>query len=370
MWKTDIASESASRRIFLRRAVSASVLGTWAVLPCRPVGACVFGDLIDPGQDIAYRLTIPSMGSVIEIRWLGREPDQEKVVATTAKECAEAWVDVLSDYQQDSECMRVCREASAGDWVGVSVSLWQVLIQCDRWHRLTEGAFDAALGALTRLRRSKKEVSEDTWHEARARCGWEHIELDAKEQRVRFHRPGVILDFGAIGKGFVVDRISEQLRSLGIDRFLINASGNMRCGDAIASSEEAGGEVGWPIAIGALGDPENDLKRLRLANCGIATSGDQYQRFRDGGSTGIGTRSSHILDPVQRRGLEEPNMATVITASASDADALATACCVHLQRHTLTAWLSRARGELPAAEYLFQSWRDGAIAYTSVPCDW
>jgi ApbE superfamily uncharacterized protein (UPF0280 family) len=63
-------------------------------------------------------------------------------------------------------------------------------------------------------------------------------------------------------------------------------------------------------------------------------------------------------------------MATVITASASDADALATACTVHLNRGTLPSWLARVESELPRAEYIFQSWRDGAIAYTSIPCDW
>jgi thiamine biosynthesis lipoprotein len=365
---------SIHRRDLIRQFASIGVFGSWCL---RSDGRSAPIAIIE--DDIGYRVAIPSMGSLIEIRWMGGERAKEQRVVDAASQCADMWVDVLSDYQQDSECMRLCRAASGGTWVAVSDSLWRVLLECDAWYRITEGAFDAALGALTQLRRSSKDVPETAWQEARARCGWDHIELDRAERRVRFHRPGVMLDFGAIGKGFVVDRIGEELRGIGIDAFVVNASGNMVVGKPIHSSEGHDETIGWPVAIGVLGHSEREFKRLRLSDCGIATSGDQYQRFRDGNSTGAATRKSHIVDPLQRRGLEQSNMATVITATASDADALATAsdadalataCCVHLQRGTLNSWLSRARGELPRAEYVLQSWRDGAIAYTAIPCDW
>lgn len=354
------------RRDAIRRLASIGMVGSWSL---RSPARCIAQ--LDAGEPIGYRVTIPTMGSLIEIRWMGGERASEQQVVDAASECADNWVEVLSDYQQDSECMRLCRAASGGDWVAVSEPLWRVLLECDTWYRITEGAFDAALGAITRLRRATKDVPETVWQEARARCGWEHIELNLAEQRVRFHRPGVMLDFGAIGKGFVVDRIGERLRAMGIDSFVVNASGNMVCGSPVRShGVDPDRSVGWPVAIGVLGDSEREFKRLRLSHCGIATSGDQYQRFRDGASEGNATRTSHIVDPVQRQGLEQSNMATVITAMASDADALATACCVHLQRGTLSSWLARARGELPRAEYVLQSWREGAIAYTAIPCDW
>lgn len=356
---------SISRREVVRRIASWGVVGAWFL--ASPERRFAFAGV---EEDAGYRIAIPSMGSLIEIRWTGGEPGREQAVVDAARACADAWVDVLSDYQQDSECMRLCRDASSGDWVSVSDSLWRVLRVCDFWHRVTEGAFDAALGALTRLRRSSKRVPESAWQEAKSRCGWEHVELDSSEQRVRLHRPGVTLDFGAIGKGFVVDRIGERLRTLGVERFLVNASGNMLCGEPIRSGDDAAMSIGWPVAIGVLGESERELKRLRLSRCGIATSGDQHQRYRDGASNENETGSSHIVDPVQRRGLEQPHLATVITERAADADAMATACCVHLQRGTLNSWLSRAQGELPRAEYVFQWWRDGGIAYTAIPCDW
>lgn len=349
--------------------VAASLGGAGAY--CDPTwpGRCLYAcEEVEPG----YRVSIPSMGSLIEVRWIGGERGSQQTVAQGTQSCADHWVSILSDYEQDSECMKFCREAATDRWITVSESLWRVLLECDRWYRLSEGAFDASLGALTRLRRSRKAYPETAWQDARSRCGWEHLELDREKQRVRLRRSGVILDFGAIGKGFVVDRIGEQLRAIGIEQFMINASGNMLVGEGIAidSADNETSRSGWPVSIGALQDSERELKRLRLVRSGIATSGDQYQRFRDGNSEGSDNRSSHILDPVLRRGLETPNMATVITARASDADALATACSVHMNRGTISTWLARVDADLPRAEYVFQTWRDGVTAYTSVPCDW
>jgi thiamine biosynthesis lipoprotein len=376
--------QEASLLISRREALRGLTLRGIASLGCAGAfcGASLAGRIVHAGlqEESGYRIAIPSMGSLIDIRWVGGGSHTEKTIAEDAQSCADTWVDVLSDYQQDSECMQVCRNASAGEWVSVSDALWQVLLECDRWYRLSEGAFDAALGALTRMRRSRKEYSSSAWQEARTRCGWDHVELDHNNRRIRLHRSGVMLDFGAIGKGFVVDRVGERLRTLGIDQYVINASGNMLIGEGIG--------VGWPVSIAVLKEPERELKRMRLSRCGIATSGDSYQQFRDGPSAaqeansgpslppkgsdvqGSDIRSSHIIDPLLRRGLDTPSMATVITANASDADALATACSVHLNRGTLPSWLERTESELPRAEYVFQSWRDGAIAYTSIPCDW
>jgi thiamine biosynthesis lipoprotein len=178
------------------------------------------------------------------------------------------------------------------------------------------------------------------------------------------------LDFGAIGKGFVVDRIGEAMQAIGLHRFLVNASGNMRCGSPPTDAAVDSDRAGWPISIGLVGHPDRELKQLRLSRCGIATSGDQYQRFRDGSPSEGRKPTSHIIDPAVQRGLEQSNMATVIARSASDADALATACCVHLQRGSINNWLARVEAELASIEFVLQTQRDNSVALTTVSCDW
>jgi thiamine biosynthesis lipoprotein ApbE len=80
-----------------------------------------------------------------------------------------------------------------------------------------------------------------------------------------------------------------------------------------------------------------------LVHCGIATSGDLHQKLRDRpqpNTPGATAKSSHILDPQKQLGVVGSQMATVITDNATNADAFATACCVHLARGSLNNWLS------------------------------
>jgi thiamine biosynthesis lipoprotein len=331
-------------------------------------------------SDDSYTVSFPSMGSIIDIRWIAETNTDPEDVVKAMRDTADGWVDVLSDYQEESQCMLLCRQADGLDWVQPTEAIWRMLDECDRWNRLSEGAFDASLGAVTRLRRSRRETSQEQWQQARERCGWHLLEFDRDNHRVRFQKEGIRLDFGAIGKGFVVDRLGEQLRSIGIHRFVINAAGNMLCGDPIVESTlddqnpipRWHQDAGWPVAIGLLNDPNRELRRLRLSECGIATSGDQFQKYRDDVRTPADKKTSHIIDPIDKRGLERACMASIIAGSASDADAMATACCIHMQRGTIASWLARRENDLPIAECILQSQDDlhAPIRLTSVDCDW
>ncbi|HUP80377.1 MAG TPA: FAD:protein FMN transferase, partial [Pirellula sp.] len=207
---------------------------------------------------------------------------------------------------------------------------------CDQWYGWSNGAFDAALGAITRLRRQRKQVSADRWEDARRKSGWSLIELDTCNQAIRFATPGVRFDFGAIGKGIVVDRIAAKLQEMEIEQFVVNSSGNMRIGIPPHSAE------GWPIAIDApVIDPNataNEFLRMRLSRCGVATSGDRWQRFQDGVMPSKNERTSHIIDPKTNEGISGHQSVTIIGENATDADAAATATCVRAGRD-LAGWL-------------------------------
>ena len=289
-------------------------------------------------RDQGFEAEFPSMGSVINLRWYAKVASQDRVVES-AKSVADFWVSVLSDYDPSSQSMQVCAQADSGKWVSVSDDLWKILEECDRWNRWSEGAFDASLGALTRIRRQRKLASPEQWAQARSKCGWRLIELEQKQRLIRFLVSGVRLDFGAIGKGFVVDRIADKLIEMGIERFVVNASGNMRVG--LPPLDKAG----WPIAIDVpvstadSNSPEPfNLMQLRVSKGGIATSGDKWQRFPDAPNIESRDRTSHIVDPATGVGLTGHQSVTILADNAADADAAATATCVRARRD-LAGWL-------------------------------
>jgi thiamine biosynthesis lipoprotein len=125
------------------------------------------------------------------------------------------------------------------------------------------------------------------------------------------------LDFGAIGKGFIVDRIFQTIQEQGIQSCLVNISGNMRCGSPPS------GRDAWRIAISPAQPGGQPVKRIAIRDVAIATSGDLWQY-----TIVEGQRRSHILDPSTGYGVPGPLAVTVIAPAAIDADALATIGCV------------------------------------------
>ena len=290
-----------------------------------------------------FEAAFPSMGATINLRWYSNHEKQDRVVEAATK-IADQWESVLSDYSPNSQAMLACSQADDGNWIPLSNELWNVVSLCDQWQRWSDGAFDAALGTITRLRRQRKLASQGQWDEARSKSGWKLLELDATNQSIRFAIPGIRLDFGAIGKGVVVDKIAERLSEMEIEEHVVNASGNMRIGQAPPNTK------GWPIAIDfPVSDARKqslELLRTRLSRCGIATSGDRWQRFPDASGITEKGYTSHIIDPRTKVGVSGHQSVTIIAENATDADAAATATCVRSQRD-LAGWLKTLAEKKP-----------------------
>ena len=149
----------------------------------------------------------------------------------------------------------------------------------------------------------------------------------------------------------MADAIARHLQECGIDQFVVNASGNMRLGVAPDATS------GWPVSVDVPsatkskleGQSQNaqELFRWRLEKCGVATSGDRWQRFPD--SSSPSSPSSHITDPSSLKGVAGSHSATVIASNAADADAIATATIVRLNRD-LAGWLRALQTQKPEAQ--------------------
>jgi FAD:protein FMN transferase len=244
------------------------------------------------------------------VLWAASDEQAERAAAA-AFERLDRSERALSDWLVDGELAHL--EASAGgEPVAVSSDLWACLERALEIARATEGAFDPTLGPLTRLwrdaRRTGVAPSQDAIEEARARTGWQHVELDRAAHTVRLTLPGMQLDFGGIGKGFGADRALETLREHGIERALVGLAGDHALGAAPPQDR------GWTIQAG------NERRKLQLSYCGVSTSGDLEQHFELDGA-----RASHILDPRTGLGVVGRPQVTVVAGDAATADALATA---------------------------------------------
>ena len=225
---------------------------------------------------------------------------------------------VLSDYNPGSEAS-VLVGRTPGEWHAVSRDLAMALRRSQAVYLASGGHFDPTIGAATRLWRTSRRTgtlpSEVERVAALGTIGFHRLSIENDPDRVRFDAPGIVLDFGGIGKGLACDEAALVLRRSGIRSFLIDFGGDLLAGDPPPSHDE-----GWSVAVR---DGLGSERMITLRNRAVATSGDTEQFIEIDGR-----RFSHIVDPTTGLGVERRIAATVIADHGWTADALASAACV------------------------------------------
>jgi thiamine biosynthesis lipoprotein len=237
--------------------------------------------------------------------------------ATAALEAIDHVEDRLSVFRPDSEVSRLNRLAHEAPFASSS-ALASLLDRCASLHRDTGGAFDPTSAPLTRcwgfLRRAGQLPDGESLETARRSVGMAHVRIDVGARSIRFARANVELNFGAIGKGYALERAARQLARRGLRTALLSAGGS-----SVLALGPARGRP-WPVG---LRDPRARHRRwaiLHLRDAALATSGSGEQFFESGGR-----RYGHILDPRTGWPAEGQLAATVVASSAAEADALSTA---------------------------------------------
>ena len=141
-------------------------------------------------------------------------------------------------------------------------------------------------------------------------ASYRDVLLDPKGRTVTLLQP-LVLDLGAVAKGFAVDLAATELRLF--ENFAINAGGDLYL------AGHSGERSPWLVGIRNPRQPDELIDTLHLSDVAVCTSGD-YERARPAGGAG-----HHILDPRTRNSTEGVASVTVIAPTAVLADALATA---------------------------------------------
>lgn len=239
----------------------------------------------------------------------------------------------MTDYDRSSELSRLSSTA-VDEPVEVSPDLFAVLELAARISRDSAGAFDVTVGpAMALWRRARRQGELPTRQRleaARAAIGADLVELDPAAGTVRLARPGMRLDLGGIAKGYAAQAAFEVLEAAGFPRALVDAGGDVVCGDPLPGAD------GWSIGLTALdGQP---AKSIRVERAAVATSGDLFRFLEIDG-----VRYSHVLDPRTGLGVIGRRQATVVAPDGALADALASVACV-LDPHEVLRAIARWPG--------------------------
>jgi thiamine biosynthesis lipoprotein len=234
--------------------------------------------------------------------------------ARAALDEADAVESVLTIFRE-SEVTDLNRRG-AGEQVVVSSTLSSLLLRCGRLHAATGGAFDVTATPLSRswgfLRREGRVPSDAEIAQVLPSVGMTHVVVDPARRTVTYDRPGVEVSFGAIGRGYALDRMAGVLRARGARRALLSAG---------ASSVLAigGRGRGWPVDVRP-SLVSRAAGRLWIRDAAVGTSGAGEQFVVAGGK-----RFGHVIDPRSGRPAHGVLAASVVTGDAASADALSTA---------------------------------------------
>jgi thiamine biosynthesis lipoprotein len=267
-------------------------------------------------------------------------------------------------YDPTSELSQVNRLAGERP-VRLSNLLFRILMEAQHISAETQGAFDVTAGPLVDIwgftNRSGQRPTDDLISETLRDVGWQYLELNPTDQSVRFARPKMKVNLGAIGKGFALDYIRQQLQDAAVENYLIHGGNS----SMLAQGSSQKSRTGWRIGLQHPLIHKRRLGGLWLQNKSLGTSGSGKQHFHYQGK-----RLGHVIDP--RTGWPGGDLLslTLVTNSATQADALATALFVagrdavakRARQFPEEGWVAVSAGGRQG-EVVVESWNTDAIGW-------
>ncbi len=135
---------------------------------------------------------------------------------------------------------------------------------------------------------------------------WDEV-LQYNTQSLTLLKPA-LLDFGAAGKGYLIDLVAEQIKNFGITNFCIDAGG-----DIVEQSQN------WPALRVGLEDPQDTTKVIgvvELLNGSLCASAGNRRQWQD---------FNHIINPKTKTSTNDIAATWVYASNGLTADGLATA---------------------------------------------
>lgn len=222
-----------------------------------------------------HQLRFGSMDTEVGLWLVSRAPGASAAL-TAARHVIEEYARALSRFRPDSELSRLNAAAGRGPQA-VSPMLYEVVRVALEQARGSRGLFDPTVrGRVVGFRR--------------VTLGDGTVALPS----------GAELDLGGIAKGYLADRVAEQLARVG--PALVDAGGDMR-----ALGQD------WPVGVRNPLSPERQLAVLRLRDQAAATSS-------------VTKRGRHLIDPRTGQPSEsDVHTAVVVAPTAVEAETAAKA---------------------------------------------
>lgn len=229
--------------------------------------------------------------------------------------------DKITINQPGSEIDAINQQAGIKP-VKVSDDIYALLKRAYEYSKDSQGGFDMAIGAITQLWRigfdDARKPSQAEIDQALKLVDYHKIDLNDQEKTVYLKEKGMIIDLGAIAKGYITDEVIKVLKQQGVTTAIIDLGGNIY----VLGHSPRGKNQDWTVGIQ---DPNlargSVLGTIKERNKTLVTSGI-YERYLEVD----GKKYHHLFDP--KTGYPFDNdiaSVTIVTDKSIDGDGLSTA---------------------------------------------
>lgn len=257
------------------------------------------------------------MGTYVRIRVYdeGKE-DALKPAFARIKELA----DKITINQEGSEVDAINAQAGVKP-VKVSDDVYYLLKTAYKYSEETNEAFNMTIGAITQLWRigfdDARKPEQAEIDNALQHIDYKKVEFNDKDKMVYLQEKGMIIDLGAIAKGYITDEAVKVLKDKGVTAAIVDLGGNV----FVLGHSPRGNDEPWTIGIQ---DPNQArgtvVGTIKESNKTVVTSGI-YERYLEVD----GKKYHHLFD--SRTGYPFDNDIagiSIVTNKSIDGDALST----------------------------------------------
>jgi thiamine biosynthesis lipoprotein len=225
---------------------------------------------------------------------------------------------ILSINKDNTE-LDTLNKMSGIEPVEVSDDTFNVVKKGLEYSKLSGGALDITIGPLVKLwgigTDNAKLPSEEEISEKKALVDYNKIEIDDTKKSIFLKDPNMIIDLGAIAKGYAADEVAKILKDAGVSSAIIDLGGNIYViGNKIDDTP-------WKVGVQ---NPEKSggdtIGFVNVSNKSIVTSG-VYERYFEY----QGKNYHHILSP--KTGYPYDNNilgVSILSEKSIDGDSLST----------------------------------------------
>jgi len=219
----------------------------------------------------------------------GSEETADRAMAKAFEEIGK--LDTLLNFFSDKSELALINRNAGVSGVRVSPETLEVIEKAVYASEKSGGAFDVTIGPVSSLWNFAIKVKPDdkAISEKLGLVNYKLLVLDQEKSTVGLRKKGMLIDLGAIAKGYGADKAVGALKKQGIKSGLVAVAGDIK---AFGLKQD---EKPWRVGIRnprQKGTDDEILATIEITDMAISTSGD-YERF----FIIEGKRFNHILDP-------------------------------------------------------------------------